>query len=75
MVHEYITGSIVLLTAIGVLGWRFIARRKGQDIGTHPVYVGLIVLGLVWVVLLGGTGGNLVYELGVNVRGVNPLLP
>jgi hypothetical protein len=38
------------------------------------VYVGLIVLGLVWVVLLGGTGGNLVYELGVNVRGINPLL-
>ena len=67
-------GMLGTLATLGVLGWRFIARRKGQDIGAHPVYVGLIVLGLVWVVLLGGTGGNLVYELGVNVRGINPLL-
>lgn len=67
-------GMFGTLVTLGLLAWRFNGRRKGQDIGRHPVYVGLIVLGLVWLVLLGGTGGNLVYELGINVRGVNPLL-
>lgn len=72
--HQFL-GMLGTLATLGMAGWRLNARRKGQDLGTHPVYVGLIVLGLVWVVLLGGTGGNLVYELGINVRGVNPLLP
>lgn len=71
--HQFL-GLLGTLATMGLLGWRFNARRKGQDLGAHPVYVGLIVMGLVWVVVLGGTGGNLVYELGINVRGVNPLL-
>jgi len=33
------------------------------------------VLGLLWIFIVGGTGGQLVYEYAVNVRGVNPLLP
>ncbi|NUM44524.1 MAG: DUF2231 domain-containing protein [Anaerolineales bacterium] len=72
--HQFL-GMLGTLATLGLAVWRFNARRKGRDIGAHPVYVGLIVAGLVWVVLLGGTGGNLVYELGINVRGVNPLLP
>jgi uncharacterized membrane protein len=49
------------------------ARRRGKDISAHPLYIGIAVAGLLWLFLLGGTGGNLVYQLGVNVRGVNPL--
>ncbi|MCG3208194.1 MAG: hypothetical protein FOGNACKC_01796 [Anaerolineae bacterium] len=71
--HQFL-GMIGTLVCIGLLVWRFFARRRGQDIGGHPAYLGLVALGLVWLVLLGGTGGNLVFELGVNVRGVNPLL-
>ena len=32
-------------------------------------------IGLALVVIVGGTGGQLTYEYGINVRGVNPLLP
>lgn len=71
--HQFL-GISGTLVAIGLLVWRFLARRRGQDVGGHPAYLGLAALGLVWLVLLGGTGGNLVFELGVNVRGVNPLL-
>lgn len=65
-------GTVIMA---GVFVWRYLARRQGQDLSAHPVYLGIMVLGLVWIVLVGGTGGNLVFELGVNVRGVNPLLP
>ena len=34
-----------------------------------------IRMDMVWLFILGGTGGNLVYEYGINVRGVNALLP
>lgn len=57
-----------------MLVWRFLARRQEQDIHTHPAYVGIVVLGLIWIVLLGSTGGNPVFELGIHVRGINPLL-
>ena len=36
---------------------------------------GVVTVGLLWVVVLGGTGGPLTYEYGINVRGINPLLP
>lgn len=71
--HQFL-GMIGTAVAAGVLSWRFLARRRGQDIDAYPAYLGLALIGLVWLVLLGGTGGNLVFELGVNVRGVNPLL-
>ncbi|MBI3241265.1 MAG: DUF2231 domain-containing protein [Chloroflexi bacterium] len=71
--HQF-SGMIGTLVSAGVLIWRFVARRRGNDIDMHPAYLGLAVLGLAWLVVLGGTGGNLVFELGVNVRGINPLL-
>ena len=66
-------GMLGTFVSIGVLFWRFIARRRGKDIGAHPLYIGIAVLGLLWLFVLGGTGGNLVYQYAINVRGVNPL--
>ncbi len=60
---------------VGLVLWRGWSRRKGNDIGRGTLYLGLAGLGLLWLFVLGGTGGNLVYEYAVNVRGVNPLLP
>lgn len=71
--HQFL-GMLGTLAVLGLLVWRTLARRKGKDIGAHPLYLAIASLGLVWLVLLGGTGGNLVYELGINVRGINPLL-
>lgn len=71
--HQFL-GMIGTLVSTGVLIWRFTARRQGKDLDAHPAYLGLAVLGLAWLVVLGGTGGNLVFELGLNVRGVNPLI-
>jgi len=63
----------VLIIALVV--WRGLSRRRGRDIGQKGWYVAIAVLGLVWIFVVGGTGGQLVYEYAVNVRGVNPLLP
>ncbi|MBV7332831.1 DUF2231 domain-containing protein [Chloroflexi bacterium TSY] len=68
-------GMLGTVVMIGLVIWRYLSRRKGQDAGTSLLYLAFAVVGLVWLFLLGGTGGNLVYEYGVNVRGVNPLLP
>ncbi len=57
-----------------VIAWRFVSRGKGVDAGRQPYYMAIAAAGLVWLVLLGGTGSNLVFSHGANVRGVNPLL-
>ncbi len=54
--------------------WRWISRRKGADAGTTPLYLAIILIGILGLILSGMTGGDLVYDYGVNVRGVNPLL-
>ena len=36
-------------------------------------YLDPAAAGLIWIMLLGGTGGQLTYQYGINVRGVNPL--
>jgi uncharacterized membrane protein len=53
--------------------WRWHTRRRGNDAGVRLWYRAVALVGLAWVTLLGGTGGNLVYGRGVNVRAVNPL--
>ena len=65
-------GTLIILI---ILGWRYRSRRQGQDIGKGQWYLIFAVLGLVWIFIVGGTGGSLTYDYGVNVRGVNPLLP
>lgn len=71
--HQFLGIGGTLVT-LGLLFWRYRTRRKGQDSGQGLPYLLIALIGLVWLFLLGGTGGNLVYEYGVNVRGVNPLL-
>ncbi|RME80801.1 MAG: DUF2231 domain-containing protein [Caldilineae bacterium] len=72
--HQFsaLLGTLVML---GIAIGRFVSRRRGKDIGQQSWYLVFAVLGLVWIVLVGGTGGQLVYQYAVNVRGVNPLLP
>ncbi|NPV55816.1 MAG: DUF2231 domain-containing protein [Anaerolineae bacterium] len=72
--HQFsaILGTLVM---VGVTIWRYTSRRKGKDIGRSPAYLVFAVLGILWIVIVGGTGGQLVYTHAINVRGVNPLLP
>jgi uncharacterized membrane protein len=63
------TALFVLLTI-----WRWLARRMGKDNGSSWSFLACLLAGLILMTLVGGTGGSLVYDYGVNVRGVNPLL-
>lgn len=65
--------NIGTLVMICVLVWRFRSRRKGRDIAARPWYLVFAGIGLIWIFIVGGTGGSLTYDHGVNVRGVNPL--
>lgn len=73
-VHQLpsMAGTLIILI---ILGLRYRSRRQGQDIGKAQWYLAFAVLGLIWVFIVGGTGGSLTYDYGINVRGVNPLLP
>ena len=72
--QHQILGLVGTLLTLGLLIWRYLSRRRGTDIGTKPYYLVIAGIGIVWLFVLGGTGGNLVYEYDVNVDGVNPLL-
>lgn len=67
-------GMLGTVLAAFVLFWRWQSRRKGKDVGMQPIYLVVAVIGLLWLFLLGGTGGNLVFQHAINVRGVNPLI-
>lgn len=67
-------GLVGTLAMLGLTIARYRTRAKGADVADRGFYRVIAVVGLLWIMLLGGTGGNLVYEHGVNVRGVNPLL-
>ena len=72
--QHQLLGLIGSALTLGLLTWRYRSRRKGNDVGSKPYYLAIAGIGIVWLVVLGGTGGNLVYEYGVNVDGINPLL-
>lgn len=67
-------GIVVTVLFNLILFWRWRSRQKGADIYTKALYVGALILGCLILFLLGGSGGSLVFEDGVNVRGINPLL-
>ena len=54
--------------------WRWRSRVRGIDAGKSALYLILILIGMIALVISGMTGGDLVYDYGINVRGVNPLL-
>ena len=72
--QHQLLGLIGSALTLGLLTWRYRSRRKGNDVGSKPYYLAIAGIGIVWLVVLGGTGGNLVYEYGTNVDGINPLL-
>jgi uncharacterized membrane protein len=67
--HE-ILGMLGLIITIGLFFWRWQSRRKGKDIGQTKWYIAIGIAGMLWIFFLGGTGGNLVYEYGINIRGI-----
>lgn len=73
-VHQLLALGGSALT-LATLGWRWWSRRRGRDVGTHAIYLTVVAAGLVWLVLLGGTGGQLTYGYGINVRSAPPVLP
>lgn len=72
--HEML-GIIGTVFTLGVLLWRWQSRKRGEDVGLTTPYLAVAIVGMLWLFVLGGTGGELVYEHGINVRGINPLLP
>ena len=53
--------------------WRWRSRARRTDVGESPLYLILILIGMIGLILSGMTGGDLVYDYGINVRGTNPL--
>lgn len=49
--------------------WRYRAQRRGQDVSSGGLYLGVELLGVVGLVLTGLAGGNLVYTYGLGVVG------
>lgn len=67
-------GFVTTLLFVALTIWRWQSRRSGRDIGASMPYLAVLTVGLVLLFFLGETGGDLVYEYGINVRGINPLL-
>ncbi len=72
--HQF-SALVGTLAMVAFVVWRAASRRRGGDIAEKGWYPLFAVLGLAWIFIVGGTGGQLVYEYAINVRGVNPLLP
>ena len=64
-----ILGTLFVFVLVGIRYWN---RRRNRDFGLRKSYLIPAVGGLIWIMLLGGTGGQLTYQYGINVRGVNP---
>ena len=64
-----VTGLFIAITL-----WRWFARRRQADVDATPLYLILVLIGVAALTMSGLTGGDLVYEFGINVRGINPLL-
>ena len=60
-IHQLLVvlGTISMLL---IVGGRFWSRRRQIDFGLSHGNRGLAAVGLIWVKLLGGTGGQLTYE-------------
>ena len=65
-----ILGTLYVLVLVGIRYW---TRRRNRDFSLRKSYLVPARAGLIWIMLLGGTGGQLTYQYGINVRGVNPL--
>ncbi len=59
---------------IALVVWRSISRWRGSDAGRSIIYLAVILVGTGFLTMSGMTGGDLVFDYGINVRGINPLL-
>ena len=64
-----VTGLFIAVTI-----WRWLSRKRQADAGTKPLYLIVVLIGVAVLTISGLTGGDLVYDYGINVRGINPLL-
>ena len=64
----------VTVTFIVLTVWRLVSRLRGSDVGSSIPFAAFVVLGTGVLAISGMTGGDLVFDYGINVRGVNPLL-
>lgn len=69
-----ILGFAVTIIFNLILFWRWKSRKSDKDIFDKTSYLIAFLLGIIILFFLGGSGGSLVFEDGVNVRGINPLL-
>ena len=67
--------NIGTLVMLAMVTWRWRSRRVdvANDVGNRNWYLAFALIGLLWIFYVGGTGGSLTYDYGINVRGVNPL--
>ena len=65
-----ILGTLFVFVLVGIRYW---TRRRNRNFGLRKSYLVPAGAGLIWIILLGGTGGQLTYQYGINLRGINPL--
>ncbi len=58
-IHQ-ILGFLTTLIFMGLLIWRWVKIRKGTDIGGTWPFIGAMFVGLIFLTLTGGNGGELV---------------
>ena len=68
-VHQYLAFATTALFA-ALTAWRWRSLRRGSDVGGKPVYLALILLGVVILGVTGFLGGNLLTEYGIGVKGI-----
>ena len=68
-VHQYLAFATTALFA-ALTAWRWRSFRRGSDVGGKPVYLALVLLGLLVLGVTGFLGGNLVTEYGIGVEGI-----
>ena len=71
--HQFWSFGVTALF-IAATVWRFISRRRGSDCGASIPFFLVVAFGTGLLVMSGMTGGDLVFDYGINVRGINPLL-
>ena len=71
--HQWWSFGVTALFIAATI-WRFTSRRRGADCGASIPFLVVVAVGTGLLVMSGITGGDLVFDYGINVRGVNPLL-
>ncbi len=71
--HQWWSFGVTALFMAATI-WRFMSRRRGSDCGGSVPFLVVVAVGTGLLVMSGMTGGDLVFDHGINVRGVNSLL-